>query len=110
MSDRVNSALLNWHADRVVVADGGMGTALPSRFQTPDDLVRIKGWREILDVTRPEVVRVVDHGPREAGADAIETNTSGPGRPRFGFVPVGPSDRSTAAPIAHHAEPTDLTI
>src|SRR5437588_10426488 len=110
MSDRVNSALLDMHADRVVVADGGTGTALPCRFQTPDDLVGIEGWREILDVTRPEVVRVVHPGSREAAADAIETNTSGPGRPRFGFVPVGQSDRSTDAPIAHHAEPTGFDI
>jgi 5-methyltetrahydrofolate--homocysteine methyltransferase len=64
-------------ADRVVVADGAMGTALQSQTLTLDDFGGLEGCNEILNVTRPDVVRAVHRGYLDAGADAIETNTFG---------------------------------
>src|SRR5437588_12897189 len=77
MSDRVKTPLLDILADRVVVVDGGMGTALQSQSLTLDDFAGLEGCNEILNVTRPDVVRAVHRGYLEAGADAIETNTFG---------------------------------
>lgn len=77
MSDRVTPPFLGALADRVVVADGAMGTMLQSADLTLDDFAGHEGCNEILNVTRPDVVRQVHRGYLEAGADAVETNTFG---------------------------------
>ncbi len=64
-------------ARRVVVADGAMGTALQAHDLTLDDFAGLEGCNEILNVTRPDVVRGIHRGYLDAGADAIETNTFG---------------------------------
>ena len=71
------SSLLNVLAHRVVVADGAMGTMLQSADLTLDDFAGLEGCNEILNVTRPDVVRAVHRGYLEAGADAVESNTFG---------------------------------
>ncbi|GAB3473838.1 methionine synthase [Amycolatopsis cihanbeyliensis] len=62
---------------RVLVADGGMGTALQAYDLTLDDFAQLEGCNEILNETRPDVVSSVYRGFLEAGSDAIETNTFG---------------------------------
>ncbi|HEV2782928.1 MAG TPA: homocysteine S-methyltransferase family protein, partial [Actinophytocola sp.] len=42
-----------------------------------DDFAGLEGCNEILNVTRPDVVRAVHRGYFEAGSDAVETNTFG---------------------------------
>jgi 5-methyltetrahydrofolate--homocysteine methyltransferase len=69
MSDRVNSALLDVLAGRVVVADGVVVTTL--RPPAPDGLARPEGRDGTVDVTRPAVARAVPRGCQEPGADAI---------------------------------------
>jgi 5-methyltetrahydrofolate--homocysteine methyltransferase len=69
--------LLEALSDRVLVADGAMGTMLQDTDLTLDDFAGLEGCNEILNVTRPDVVRAVHRGYLEAGADAIETNTFG---------------------------------
>jgi 5-methyltetrahydrofolate--homocysteine methyltransferase len=64
-------------ADRVLVADGAMGTMLQSFPLSLDDFAGLEGCNEILNVTRHDVVRGVHRGYLEAGADAVETNTFG---------------------------------
>ncbi|RZS43448.1 methionine synthase (B12-dependent) [Herbihabitans rhizosphaerae] len=64
-------------SDRVVVADGAMGTALQARDLSLDDFAGLEGCNEILNVTRPDVVRSIHREYFEAGADAVETNTFG---------------------------------
>src|SRR5579884_1654399 len=71
------SSLLDVLAHRVVVADGAMGTMLQSADLTLDDFAGLEGCNEILNVTRPDVVRAVHRGYLEAGADAVESNTFG---------------------------------
>ncbi|ATE53804.1 methionine synthase [Actinosynnema pretiosum] len=77
MSDRVSSPLLDALTERVVVADGAMGTMLQSFDLSLDDFAGHEGCNEILNTTRPDVVRAVHRGYLEAGADAVETNTFG---------------------------------
>src|SRR6266496_4004189 len=63
--------------DRVVVADGAMGTMLQASDATLDDFDGHEGCNEILNVTRPDIVRAVHDGYLEAGVDCITTNTFG---------------------------------
>jgi 5-methyltetrahydrofolate--homocysteine methyltransferase len=77
MSDNIASPLLTALSDRVLVADGAMGTALQAVSLTLDDFAGLEGCNEVLNVTRPEVVRGVHRGYLAAGADAVETNTFG---------------------------------
>src|SRR5213595_3341557 len=64
-------------AQRVVVADGAMGTMLQAAEPTLDDFQGHEGCNEILNVTRPDVVRSVHDAYLAVGVDCIETNTFG---------------------------------
>jgi 5-methyltetrahydrofolate--homocysteine methyltransferase len=63
--------------ERVVVADGAMGTMLQAHDLSLDDFEGHEGCNEILSVTRPDVVRGIHEAYFAAGADAVETNTFG---------------------------------
>src|SRR6202035_5325936 len=63
--------------DRVVVADGAMGTMLQASDATLDDFDGHEGCNEILNVTRHEIVRAVHEGYLEAGVHCITSNTFG---------------------------------
>ncbi len=63
--------------DRVVVADGGMGTMLQAAGPTLDDFEGHEGCNEVLNVTRPDIVRGVHEEYFAAGVDCVETNTFG---------------------------------
>ena len=54
-----------------------MGTMLQAADLTLDDFEGHEGCNEVLNVTRPDVVRGVHHAYLEAGADCVETNTFG---------------------------------
>ncbi|TDD84467.1 methionine synthase [Saccharopolyspora karakumensis] len=77
MSDHDPSGFLSAIDERVLVADGGMGTALQAYDLSLDDFANLEGCNEILNVTRPDVVTSIYRGYLEAGSDAIETNTFG---------------------------------
>jgi 5-methyltetrahydrofolate--homocysteine methyltransferase len=64
-------------SERVVVADGAMGTMLQQQSLTLDDFDGHEGCNEILNVTRPDVVRHIHDAYFEVGADCVETNTFG---------------------------------
>ena len=64
-------------AERVVVADGAMGTMLQQNDLSLDDFDGFEGCNEILNVTRPDVVREIHDAYLEAGADCVGTNTFG---------------------------------
>jgi 5-methyltetrahydrofolate--homocysteine methyltransferase len=59
------------------VADGAMGTMLQQQSLTLDDFEGHEGCNEILNVTRPDVVRHIHDAYLEAGADCVGTNTFG---------------------------------
>ncbi|RLP12704.1 methionine synthase [Propionibacterium australiense] len=64
-------------AARVLVGDGGMGTMLQNWDLTGADFDGAEGCNEMLNVTRPDVVRSVHDGYLAAGSDIITTNTFG---------------------------------
>ncbi|MFE2264698.1 methionine synthase [Streptomyces griseosporeus] len=71
------SALRQALATRVVVADGAMGTMLQAQEPTLDDFQQLEGCNEVLNVTRPDIVRSVHAAYFDAGVDCVETNTFG---------------------------------
>ncbi len=64
-------------SERVVVADGAMGTMLHAQNPTLDDYEGLEGCSEILNVTRPDFVRSVHDAYLAVGVDCVETNTFG---------------------------------
>ena len=62
---------------RVVIADGAMGTMLQAQNPSLEDFQNHEGCNEILNITRPDIVRAVHAEYLDAGVDAIETNTFG---------------------------------
>ncbi|UJW31896.1 methionine synthase [Saccharothrix sp. AJ9571] len=76
MTDRVK-ALREALASRVVVADGAMGTMLQEQNPTMEDFEQLEGCNEVLNVTRPDIVRSVHEAYFAVGVDCVETNTFG---------------------------------
>ena len=72
-SDALRRAL----AERVVVADGAMGTMLQAHDLSLADFDGHEGCNEVLNHTRPDVVRAVHDAYLAVGVDAVETNTFG---------------------------------
>src|ERR1700728_77598 len=64
-------------AERVVVADGAIGTMLQASDATIDDFAGHEGCNEILNVTRPDIVTAIHEAYLEAGADCLTTNSFG---------------------------------
>ena len=64
-------------SERVVIADGAMGTMLQAANPSLVDFENHEGCNEILNVSRPDIVRSVHDEYLSAGVDAIETNTFG---------------------------------
>ena len=63
--------------ERVVIADGAMGTMLQAQNPSLEDFQNHEGCNEILNVTRPDIVKAVHEEYLKVGVDAIETNTFG---------------------------------
>ena len=74
---RTAGALRNALNTRVVIADGAMGTMLQEANPTLADFQGHEGCNEILNVSRPDIVRNVHEAYLKVGVDAIETNTFG---------------------------------
>ncbi|KAB2379637.1 methionine synthase [Actinomadura montaniterrae] len=77
MSTPVPRSLRQALKERVVVADGGMGTMLQDAGPSLEDFQGHEGCNEILNVTRPDIVRAVHEAYLAAGVDCVETNTFG---------------------------------
>ena len=77
IADQNRGPLRSALAERVVIADGAMGSMLQASAATLDDFDGHEGCNEILNITRPDIVRSVHDGYLAAGVDAISTNTFG---------------------------------
>jgi 5-methyltetrahydrofolate--homocysteine methyltransferase len=75
--DQTQGLLRKALATRVVIADGAMGTMLQDADPTLEDFQNHEGCNEILNVSRPDIVRSVHDAYLKVGVDAIETNTFG---------------------------------
>ncbi|MFF1905500.1 methionine synthase [Kitasatospora sp. NPDC058218] len=71
------NALRESLATRVVVADGAMGTMLQAQDPSLEDFQNLEGCNEVLNVTRPDIVRSVHDAYFAVGVDCVETNTFG---------------------------------
>src|SRR6201996_7734436 len=71
------AALRGALAERIVIADGAMGTMLQASDATPEDFGGHEGCNEVLNVTRPDIVHSIHHAYFAAGADCVTTNTFG---------------------------------
>ena len=76
-------------AERVVVADGAMGTMLQASDASLDDFADYEGCNEILNVTRPDIVTGVHEAYLEAGADCVTTNSFGANLSNLGEYGIG---------------------
>ncbi|MER6241109.1 methionine synthase [Streptomyces clavifer] len=71
------AALREALATRVVVADGAMGTMLQAQDPSLEDFQNLEGCNEVLNATRPDIVRSVHEEYFAVGVDCVETNTFG---------------------------------
>jgi 5-methyltetrahydrofolate--homocysteine methyltransferase len=102
-------------AQRIVVIDGAMGTMI-QRYKLADADYRserfrdhpkdLKGNNEMLQLTRPDVLREIHAAYLAAGADIIETNTFGAtsiAQEDYGLAPLAREMNVAAARIARDA-------
>ncbi|MGW4159340.1 methionine synthase [Streptomyces sp. NPDC004788] len=68
-------ALREAFASRVVVSDGAMGTMLQAQDPSLEDFQQLEGCNEILNVSRPDIVRSVHDAYLSVGTDCVGTNT-----------------------------------
>jgi len=64
-------------SDRVVVSDGAMGTMLQAYDLGLEDFQGPEGCNEILNITRPDIVREVHEAHLDVGVDCVTSNTFG---------------------------------
>src|SRR5690348_17637824 len=70
--------LLDYLADRVLLADGAIGTQVQGRnLEIERDFHGHENCSEILCESRPDLVREIHLGYLRAGADAVQTNSFG---------------------------------
>ena len=91
LKSKAPSSLRTTLAERVVIADGAMGTMLQAANPTLDDFQGFEGCNEILNITRPELVAEIHRQYFSVGVDAVETNTFGANLANLGEY--GISDR-----------------
>ena len=77
--DELKSAL----AQRLLVIDGAMGTAIQNKYLEPDDFggLEYEGCNEYLTVTQPDVIEEIHRSYLDAGADTESSEGDGV-RPR----------------------------
>ncbi len=72
-----SEALLAALRERVVIADGAMGTMIQELDPPLSDFEHHEGCNEILNVTRPDLIESIHRAYYDTGIDAVETNTFG---------------------------------
>ncbi|WP_405137061.1 methionine synthase [Nocardia sp. NBC_01388] len=109
-----DTTLLDTLSRRVVIGDGAMGTMLQAADLTLDDFRGLEGCNEILNETRPDVLKSIHRAYYEAGADAVETNTFGCNLPNLADYDIADrirdlSERGTrlAREVADDMGPTE---
>lgn len=80
----MSSTLKDRLAQRILILDGAMGTAIQNYTLTETDYtppgfdghsIRLKGNHDLLTLTRPDIIEAIHMDYLKAGADIIETNT-----------------------------------
>lgn len=60
---------------RILVLDGAMGTAIQNYNLSAEDFLGKKGCNEILNISRPDIIKDIHRRYLDAGADILETNS-----------------------------------
>ncbi len=114
MSTPLHSVLLDALKRRVVIGDGAMGTMLQAADLSLDDFRGLEGCNEILNESRPDVIRGIHRAYFEAGADVVSTNTFGCNLPNLADYDIADrirdlSERGTrlAREVADEMGPSD---
>src|SRR6202023_2224447 len=64
--------------DRVLLCDGGMGTQVQAReLRIEEDFLGHENCTEILNESRPDLIREIHRLYLASGADAVQTNSFG---------------------------------
>src|SRR5215467_10484586 len=63
--------------ERVVIYDGAMGTNIQRRNPTLDDFWGKENCSEVLNLSRPDIIRDIHADFLRVGCDVVETNTFG---------------------------------
>ncbi|MCB9943998.1 MAG: methionine synthase [Geminicoccaceae bacterium] len=72
------SEFLDAARHHVLLCDGGMGTQIQNRdLDLHEDFLGQENCSEILNISRPDIVREIHQGYLEAGADVVQTNSFG---------------------------------
>ena len=108
------AALRELLEQRIVFLDGAMGTMVQNRDLAEDDYrgTRFAGWpqevkgnHDLLNLTRPDVIREIHDEFLRAGADIIETNTftaNAPSLADYGMESLVSEINQAGAAIARH--------
>ncbi len=99
--------LLDALRDQVLLCDGGMGSRVQAlTLDVERDYWNQENCTEVLNLSRPDLVRDIHRGYFEAGADMVETNTFG-GQPitlgEFGLQDRAHEINKVAAELAREA-------
>ena len=73
----INESLRTALKKRTIIADGAMGTMIQAADPSLEDFEGLEGCNEILNVSRPDIIKEVHRKYLSVGCDAIETNTFG---------------------------------
>ena len=84
MSSSRAASLRKALTERVVISDGATGSMLQGVDLTLEDFQGHEGCNEILNVSRPDVVRSIHDAYFAAGVDCVGTNTFGANRTALG--------------------------
>src|SRR5690606_35800197 len=103
----VVSRFLDRLSEQVLLCDGAMGSRVQAMdLSLEDDFWNQENCTEVLNLSRPDIVREIHRGYFEAGADMVETNTFG-GSPitlgEFGLAERAEEINRRAAEIAREA-------
>ena len=66
--------------ERIVIYDGAMGTNIQTRNPTLDDFWGKENCSEVLNLSRPDIIRDIHADFLRVGCDVVETNTFGGSR------------------------------
>ena len=73
----MESSFLKTVHERVVIYDGAMGSLIQDMSPSLEDFWGKENCSEVLNLSRPEMIREIHRQYLHAGADVVETNTFG---------------------------------
>src|SRR5205823_6772132 len=77
LGNNVESPFLKAVRERVVIYDGAMGSLIQDMSPSLADFWGKENCSEVLNLSRPEMIRDIHRQYLRVGADAVETNTFG---------------------------------